>query len=58
MFWEVAEGTVGGEVVERGEGDVVFVGEWGEGEVRVEDAGGGVVFAGCALISMGFCWIV
>lgn len=46
MFGEVAEGAVGGEVVERGEGDVVFVGEGGEGEVRVEDAGGGVVLAG------------
>lgn len=46
MSGEVADGAVRGEVVEGGEGDVVFVGEGGEGEVRVEDAGGGVVFAG------------
>ena len=45
MFGEGADRTVGAEVVERGEGDVVFIGEGGEGEVRVEDAGGGVVFA-------------
>ncbi len=46
MFGEVADGAVGGEVVEGGEGDVVFGGEGGEGEVGVEDAGGHVVFAG------------
>lgn len=46
MFWEGADGAVGGEVVEGGEGEVGFVGEGGEGEVRVEEAGGGVVFAG------------
>lgn len=46
MFGEGADRTIGAEVVEGGEGDVVFVGDRGEGEVRVEDAGGGVVFAG------------
>ena len=45
-----ADGPVGGEVVEGGEGDVVFGGEGGEAEVGVEDAGGGVVFAGLGLV--------
>ena len=35
MFREIADGSVGAEGVERGEGDVVFGGEGGEGEVRV-----------------------
>ena len=35
MLWEGADGSVGAEVVEGCEGDVVFVGEGGEGEVGV-----------------------
>lgn len=51
MAGEVADGAVGGEVVEGGEGDVVFVGERGKGDVGVEEAGGAVVFAGALGVS-------
>ncbi len=53
MLGEVPDGAVGGEVVEGGEGGIGFRGEGGEGEVRVEDAGGDVVFAGVKSVSMG-----